>query len=232
MDTSEELKNFLRAAGADFTGFADLTGIPVELRDNLPSGVSIGVALQPDIVSAITTGPTAEYFAEYRRANTLLDTLGRYCVRFLEKRGSRAIWSAATNAGIDSATLSTKLPHKTVATLAGLGWIGKCALLVTEKYGSAVRITTVLTDALLLCGVPVTVSGCGTCSACVDACPGKAPSGREWQPYILRDSFFDAFACRVTAGEFEKTRQGVSDSICGICIAACPWTRRYIERPR
>ena len=43
----------------------------------------------------------------------------------------------------------TVMPHKTVAVHAGLGWIGKSALFVTEKYGSAVRLTSVLTDAPL-----------------------------------------------------------------------------------
>lgn len=43
----------------------------------------------------------------------------------------------------------TRLAHKTVATRAGLGWIGKNCLLVTEKYGCAVRLSSLLTNALL-----------------------------------------------------------------------------------
>ena len=47
---------------------------------------------------------------------------------------------------------------------------------------------------------------------------------------ISRDSIYDAFACRKTAQEFEKARKGISENICGMCIAACPWTKQYIGR--
>ena len=61
--------------------------------------------------------------------------------------------------GLDN--LGAELPHKTVATRAGIGWIGKCALLVTEKYGSAIRLTTVLTDMDLETDQPINGSKCG-----------------------------------------------------------------------
>ena len=48
----------------------------------------------------------------------------------------------------------TPLPHKTVATRTGLGWIGKNCLLVTKEYGSAVRLSSLLTDAPLPAGTP------------------------------------------------------------------------------
>ncbi len=136
---------------------------------------------------------------------------------------------APTDVGIDDSTLSTRLPHKTTATRAGLGWIGKCALLVTEEFGPAVRLTTVLTDAELRVGEPVTASRCGQCMDCVQACPGRAPSGREWEAGISRDSFFDAFACRRTAREM-AAKIGLDESVCGMCIAACPWTKTPTAR--
>ena len=45
-----------------------------------------------------------------------------------------------------SSPSQTALPHKTIATRAGIGWIGKSALLVTAKYGSAIRLSSILTD--------------------------------------------------------------------------------------
>ncbi len=80
----------------------------------------------------------------------------------------------------------TELPHKTVATRAGLGWIGKCALLVTRQFGSAVRLTSFLTDAELECAVPVTQSACRGCTLCVDTCPAGAVSGRQWSTEVDR----------------------------------------------
>jgi len=156
--------------------------------------------------------------------------LGNCAVQFLETRGHKTKWFAATSVGIEPKTLSTRLPHKTAATRAGLGWIGKCALLVTKPFGSAVRITTVLTDAKLSGGAPIDSSKCGKCTICVDACPSLAPSGKNWQVDLHRDSFFDAFACRKTARELAAKRVGIHETLCGICIAVCPWTQKYIEK--
>ena len=65
-------------------------------------------------------------------------------------------------------------------------------------------------------------------TACVDACPAGAPSGREWRPELKREDFFDAMACYD-----EAKRQGAkadASIICGICIAACPHTRHYLAQ--
>jgi epoxyqueuosine reductase QueG len=229
MTLSTDLIELLKSSGADMVGFADLGELPENIRDGFPRGISIGVALDPRIILGINEGPTREYYEEYRRINRLLGSLGRRAARLLEKQGSRAQACAATNVGIDFKTHTTRLPHKTIVTRAGLGWIGKCALLVTELFGPAVRLTTVLTDAELPAGKPVNKSRCGDCTVCVDACPGKAPSGRNWELGLYRDSFFNPYDCRKTARKLARERADIRETICGICIAACPWTQKYIK---
>lgn len=224
---ADKIGSHLLSSGASLVGFADMGAIDPQPRNGLPYGISIAVALRPEIVAQIDNGPTLEYAAEYERTNDLLDQLAESCAGLLQAEGYEAIGTAATLAHLDLATLSTPLPHKTVATLAGLGWIGKSALLVTEQYGSAVRLGTVLTNAPLPTAAPVTESRCGDCSACVDACPGTAPTGSLWTSESAREDYYDAFAC------FRKARslsaeQGIKHFICGICIAACPWTQRYL----
>lgn len=224
-----ELEHLLVDRGAALVACADLGPLPAELRHALPQGVSIGVALSPPVVAGIAEGPTKQYAAEYERVNELLDRLGGDCAAFLREHGFRAVAGEATVAELDQETLATPLPHKTVARLAGVGWIGKCALLVTEQYGSAVRHNTVLSDAPLPVGAPMEASRCGDCAACVDACPAGAPSGRHWQPTMQRADFFDAFACCECAGR-QAEKAGIDQTICGICIAACPHTKRYLAR--
>ena len=138
--------------------------------------------------------------------------------------------SAATDEGVDLRTYSTRLPHKTVATRAGLGWIGKCALLVTRQYGSVVRLNRVLTDAPLPTAPAASRSRCGKCRACVDVCPAHAPVGRPWETGLARAEYLNAFACAATARELAARRTGVQGTFCGICIAACPWTQKYLKR--
>lgn len=229
VDLCAKIKEILLARGASLVGFADLLGMPADVRDAKRYAVSIGVALDASIIAGIGDGPTPEYYAEYKRANALLSNLGKLARDLIEAHGHRAIAKEPTHVGIDPETHSTILPHKTAATKAGLGWIGKCALLVTEKYGSALRITTVLTDAELEVGEPITGSRCNDCIICVDSCPGKAPSGKNWNPNLHRDSFYDAFACAEAAREQAQAKLGIDDTICGICIVACPWTAKYIN---
>ncbi len=224
-----ELQEFLIDRGAAFVACADLRALPADVREDLPLGVCIGVALDRAVVAEIADGPTRVYETEYDRANALLDRLAEGGASLLKTKGFRAVPHIATVKVLDPESLATLLPHKTVATRAGVGWIGKCALLIHETYGSAVRYGTILTDAPLPVGAPIEASRCGDCKACVEACPAGAPSGRHWRPDLQREDFFDAQACwqcaRTLAG-----KQGIDQSICGICIAACPYTKRYLNK--
>jgi epoxyqueuosine reductase QueG len=195
----------------------------------MPRGISIAVALHPGIVLGIAGGPTREYEGEYRRANTLLAELGEAAAGILRSSGHRVAVNAPT-AVRHSPDFRTPLPHKTVATRSGLGWIGKNALLITEGFGSAVRLASVLTDAPFKADDPADVSRCGNCMACREVCPGKAPAGTNWELGRDRDEFFSAAACRQTANEMTERAGLELRTICGICIAACPWTQAYLSR--
>ena len=225
----DELKQMLLKRGATLVGYADLTLLSPEARENMPFGISIAVALNPGIVARIQSGPTKEYYAEYRRVNDLLDTLGLAAAQFLENLGQRATPLTRASVSIDPATYSTRLPHKTVATRAGMGWIGKCALLITEQFGSAIRITTVLTETELPAGKPIDTSRCDDCISCVEICPGKAPAGKNWQLGMYRDTFINIFACYEAIRDMTR-KVDIDETICGMCIAACPWTRKYIAK--
>jgi len=228
-DAASALREMLSGRGAAWVGFADLAPVPAEARADLPRGLSLALALNPRIVAGIADGPTDEYYEEYRRLNAALNVLAEDAAGLLRGLGHRARPIPATLDVIDRATLWTALPHKTVATLAGLGWIGKCALLVSERFGSAIRMVSVLTDAPLPTGQPVQTSRCGDCTRCRDICPGGAPTGRLWHVGMTRGEFFDAFACCRAAAEQANAR-GFKHTICGRCIAACPWTKKYLAR--
>jgi epoxyqueuosine reductase len=230
MNIAEEVSRHLSLGGACLVGFADLSPLPADVRHDLPRAVAFAVPLAPEIVASIADGPTREYYDEYRRVNNLLGELSDSTADLLRSFGFAARSSAATDEGIDPNTYSTVLPHKTAATLAGLGWIGKSALLVTERFGSAVRLNRVLTDAPLPTATPIETSRCGECRVCVDHCPGTAVKGHNWQQGTGRDSFFDAFDCRRSAREIAERKTNIVDTFCGICIAACPWTKAYCAR--
>ena len=227
-ELASEVAERLRARGAGLIGFADLSPVDAETRRGFSRAVSFGVPLVPRIVASIRTGPTEEYCCEYDQRNAQLTAMAQEAAEFLESRGWRSQARPATG-DWDRTTIRAPFQQKTAATLAGLGWIGKCALLVTPEYGSAVRWSTVLTDAPLPVGVAQTESRCGSCTACVDICPGHACSGKEWRQGMPREEFWDHRACMrgmaaVSAGRSNHI------GICGMCIAACPHTQAYLRR--
>ncbi len=225
----KEIKKMLIENGASLVGFANINGITMQFEQDLTCGISIAVALKPDIINQISKCPTLDYYREYKRVNNLLAHLGKLTAIFLRNRGFKALDLEPTNERGYYVNLSTHLPHKTVATRAGLGWIGKTALLITEKYGSAIRLTSVLTDVIFDTGTPIEKSNCGSCMICVNECPGIAATGQNWNVHMRREDFFDAYRCSDTALERAKLI-GVTTTICGKCIVVCPWTKKYIRR--
>lgn len=221
----ETLKELLVDSGAALVGFADLTPMAQEGMDR---GVSVAVNVPAEVIRSIEDGPTRDYFDAYHSINARLDRIVTAGADYLRSQGYRA-FAQTTDAVVESEDYRTKLPHKTVATRAGLGWIGKCALLVTERYGSAVRLSSLVTDAPLSCGIPVTQSRCAACTACTDACPGKAVSGDLWTPQKDRDEFFHPLDCRRAARKLAAEKIHEEITLCGKCIFVCPYTQRYLR---
>lgn len=224
----QELIELLQSQGASLVGFADLSGLPESAAQGYCRGVSIGVALQKSVLRLIPTGPHREYEQEYNNVNALLNRLGLLTEAWLEEQGETACAITTERASYGRVDCRTTLPHKTVARLAGHGWVGKSALLCTPEYGSAIRFTTVLTNAKLPTGGEIHPPRCGSCRQCADACPGGAINGTAWEEGIDRDLLVSTAACQeifCIRGE----QSGQKNGTCGLCIAACPHTARYLR---
>ena len=191
-------------------------------------GIVFGIKIDSKIIEHINVGPTKEYYEEYNQINKSLDDIVIACVNYVDELGYNAIGQTSTYVTSDN-NLTTHLPHKTVATRAGLGWIGKNALLITPEYGSAIRISSVITDMPLITDIPINESKCGACTKCVDGCPASAIKGGVWNINSTRDELIDAFKCRKKARELSNGKIGIEISLCGKCIEVCPFTKRYIN---
>jgi len=227
-DISGFLKAELLCHGADLIGFGDLTALPAEVREGLPVGVCVAVKYPKEVIRGIAEGPTRVYYDWYNGLNERLDMLVTLGAEALEMLGYRAVAKTLAQVACVETEYQTLLPHKTVATRAGLGWIGKCALLVTPQYGSIVRISSILTDAPLKTAKPINESRCGKCMECTNACPGGAVLGVNWSVDTPREAFYDAIKCRQTARARALQGFGIEISQCGKCIEVCPYTRKYL----
>ncbi len=212
-----ELKNFAHGLGADLVGFCALQ-TPAPLAPSLTYAISIAVKLSNAVLQTIDGAPSFAYFQHYRTANTLLDTVAFRVAREIERYGYQALPVAASQSQGKDNPYRGVIPHKTVAVLAGLGFVGKSGLLLTEEFGSKVRFATVLTDLPMQASRPVIENGCGACTVCRDACPAGAIFGEL--PQTNGERNVDPEKCsRYMKTHFQDIGRG---SVCGICIQVCP----------
>ena len=147
-----------------------------ETGQRFPFALSWAIPMNPQIMFNIQNGPNQAYADEYARVNNHINELSVALAAEIKLRGFRSKPLAASDR-TDTVTIKGDFPHKTGATRAALGWIGRHCQLITRPFGSWIRLGTVFTDIELPCGPPIERNFCGRCTRCVEACPAKALKG-------------------------------------------------------
>lgn len=118
---------------------------------------------------------------------------------------------------------SAPVLDKAWAAKSGLGWIGKSSNLLTQKVGSFYFIAELIID-LDLEYDQVTTDHCGTCTACIDACPTQAIVA----PYLVDGSkCISYFTIELKDSIPQEMKGKFNDWVfgCDVCQDVCPWNR-------
>jgi epoxyqueuosine reductase len=168
---------------------------------------------------AVPDGTARGQVASYAGGDDYHEVL-RDRLRALEQRiGALAGRPVKSRAYVDTGPVQ----ERALAARAGLGWIGKNTCLIHPRLGSTLLLGVVLCDLELEPDRPEP-DHCGTCRACLDACPTEAFP----EPGVL-----DATRCiSYTRPIAEELRAAHGDQLfgCDLCQEVCPWNTRPKRR--
>jgi epoxyqueuosine reductase len=110
---------------------------------------------------------------------------------------------------------------KVWAARAGFGWIGKHSNLITMDYGSWVFLGELFLTLELEDEAEIVPNHCGTCTACLDACPTDAIV----EPYVVDANRCISFATIESKSETLEVKTENWVFGCDVCQDVCPWSR-------
>jgi len=224
----DKLESLAKDTGATYFGIADLAPArqPIseqggEFLTQFPRAVSHGFVLADGIVNTLVHHENVAalsnyWYYVYQIVNPRIDSISLMLAQSLDRAGFQA-FVVPSSQTVDKTRLTGVFSHKLGAHLAGLGWIGKSALLITPDNGPRVRWGTVLTDAPLEAGTPMEEM-CRDCDACVKSCPAHAFTGQAFDKPRPRSEIFAAEAC-----DSYLTKREALHRACGMCVYICPF---------
>jgi epoxyqueuosine reductase len=251
MSLTQECKEVALANGADLAGVVKAANLPEHsesLAKILAGADSVIVLAVGHNLAALANDntqvmqvETAFTYAEATRAAKSVE-------RYLARKGYSAV-AVPPFLPVDMAEpkygLKGEICWRRAAVRAGLGSYGMNGLLVTSRFGSAVRLSGVVTTADLTPDEPLSEDVCTHCGLCLEACPAKALSGdgpvnkRLCGPKALEFGFnkFRSILEKVATGSDKEKRELLDDYslrelwqtfitgsyyYCAHCLTQCP----------
>jgi len=205
-----DVRNYCDKIGVDVVGFADPLLFERYSEENRPHAflkdlktvIVIGFHLY-DIILDAWSHKEGEGIWTHQFADAVVEQFCHGVRRLLLKRGynSRVI------------PYRPGLYLKEAAALAGIGPIGKNNLLITNLFGSQVRLRALVTTAPLICGDPIKESKyCKECNICIEACPAKA----------LYSGKYSREKCYLYLETHKRSLSDFTVIECNKCIEVCP----------
>ncbi len=188
---------------------------PTKLVEDSKSVVSLLLNYYPSETQKDVTAPKISKYAYGTDYHFVIKDKLKHLLNFIQDE----IGEVSGRAFVDSAPVL----DKAWAAKSGLGWIGKHSNLLTQKVGSFYFIAELIIDLELDYDSPVT-DHCGSCTACIDACPTQAIV----DPYVVDGSKCISYFTIELKNEIPTHAQGQFDDWmfgCDICQDVCPWNK-------
>jgi epoxyqueuosine reductase len=194
---------------------------PDSVLEGARSVVMLGLPYRDAEGPASQAGPGEGRIASYAWGTRDYHDLIRQRLDELAKALTKRVPEANVRGVVDTAPLL----ERDFARLAGLGWQAKNTLLIDKRQGSYLFLAALLTDIELPPDEPHVAQHCGTCTACLDACP----TGAFPQPFVLDATKCVSYLTIELKGPIpQRHRTGVGEWIfgCDVCQEVCPWNRK------
>lgn len=188
---------------------------PTKLVEDSKSVVSLLLNYYPEATQEDVAAPKISKYAYGMDYHFVIKDKLKQLLNYIQEE----IGEVSGRAFVDSAPVL----DKAWAAKSGLGWIGKHSNLLTQKTGSFYFIAELIIDLELEYDAPVT-NHCGTCTACIDACPTQAIV----EPYVVDGSKCISYFTIELKNEIPTHVQGQFDNWmfgCDVCQDVCPWNR-------
>ncbi len=188
---------------------------PRLLVNGAKSVISLLLNYYPDEKQKDETAPKISKYAFGKDYHSVIKEKLKFLVNFIEEN----IGKINARIFVDSAPVMDKV----WAAKSGLGWIGKNSNLINKKHGSFFFIAELIVDLELEYDSPVK-DFCGSCTACMDACPTDAIV----EPYIVDGSKCISYFTIELKNAIPNEMKGKFDQWifgCDICQDVCPWNR-------
>ena len=170
--------------------------------------------------NASATSPEGPKISRYARGRDYHDVLKPRLVALGDYIREAAGGQVTSRPAVETSAVL----ERDLAARAGLGWIGKNTNLLTPSLGSYFFIGIVLTTAELAFDERLP-DRCGTCTACLDACP----TGAFVEPYVLDARRCISYLTIEHRGHVpDELRAGIGEWLfgCDVCQDVCPWNRK------
>ena len=188
---------------------------PTKLVEDSKSVVSLLLNYFPSEMQKDPAAPKISKYAYGTDYHFIIKDKLKHLLNFIQEE----IGEVSGRAFVDSAPVL----DKAWAAKSGLGWIGKHSNLLTQQVGSFYFIAELIIDLDLEYDSPVT-DHCGSCTACIDACPTQAIV----DPYVVDGSKCISYFTIELKNEIPTHMQGRFDDWmfgCDICQDVCPWNK-------